>query len=516
MPLPVPSWLNSEKVGTTQMGLVSAAILDLYNVAGDFVGNAGNGVLSGFSLTALAGNPITFSVAAGIAYTSNFRQAQPSGNVSMANGDTTNHRYDIVALLYAATAGTDLNGYPTQLNNATYVVVPGTASSTPTLPALPSSNYVQVAWVDVPPAATLANQCTIHNSYQYTLRTLADLSVHISTDVRTGSPHGVQATSAGGTEVNRLAYTDGAGAVGAVKGGGQWFTGIYPGDPTDGFIISSQNGPSATDGMYLEYQPPTKSGATNTRKQLNITGPGAVPLDQFNVSATIATFGGAVKSQNGVNLGPGAAPPAPDVHSDGASIYIEALAGYIFIRPQGYGIGTNASAFDPNGRLGVNTTAPQYTLDVNGDIHTAAAVRAGTGIFGFLNDGGGQGRGFGTPGSVTGNAWACTDGSGAVGLANLAKALQNAGVTIYVDSGVTTAFNTGQNGNISTSPTITFAKPFTQPPFVVGTVLTSDTPDTLSLYLSSRTATTCQFKTKIVFGSTQPMNVQILWLAIGS
>ncbi|MFB0846839.1 hypothetical protein [Paenibacillus oleatilyticus] len=54
-----------------------------------------------------------------------------------------------------------------------------------------------------------------------------------------------------------------------------------------GYLSFVSNGPTGSDGGYIQYVPP---GTGNTKKQLNITGLGTVPLDLFKVIASQYAF----------------------------------------------------------------------------------------------------------------------------------------------------------------------------------------------------------------------------------
>ena len=81
-----------------------------------------------------------------------------------------------------------------------------------------------------------------------------------------------------------------------------------------------------------------------------------------------------IYSHSGLLLGPGAPGAGPDIHSDGTNLYIETNgAGNIYLRPQGYGIGTNAARLDSGGNLtlaGGLTVAGTTTL--SGAVNTGS------------------------------------------------------------------------------------------------------------------------------------------------
>lgn len=380
MATPVPTWVSQELVGTVQLQLLSDAHRDTHNNFTDLLGNNGDAVITGFALSSASGHPINFNTQAGTVHISGFRLPINAGNVTFNDGDTTNHRYDIVAVHYTNSTGTDSNGYPTSVDSATLVTITGTPSGTPVLPALPDATYVQVAWVDVPPGATAASQCTPHNVYGVSFYPFFTVAGHINASLLNSNVHGVQASGPGAAGNQNLALQD-----------------------SSGFVYGSYH-----------------------------VGSGGQADGNF-------------KAVNGVAFGSGYGGVVPDIHSDGVSLVLEANAGNIYLRPQG-ATNTNASLLDSSGRLGIKTVSPSYDLDVNGTMH------ASTGILGLLNDGGGTGRAFGTPGSITANSWVCAAADGSVGLAQAAQSLINGHKIAVGKSGNFTV--PGQNGVTSWSVTL--------------------------------------------------------------
>lgn len=343
-----------------------------------------------------------------------------SGTVSLANG-SSNPRFDlIVAVNSTASAVNPTTGNPTVYNTSALGVIQGTAAALPTIPALTASNYAQVGYVLVPPLVNSIINCTLYSQTTSPnsigpIATIPSIMTHISTSILTSVVHGAQATSAGGQEVNRLAYTGLRGGVGALEG--RWYANGSGNTPaTDGFIFPNNNGPSGTDGMFLQYQIPTSG--TNTSKKINISYSGGTNLDLFKIYAASTEFtnsvlidaggetitagdllvnsgkiqgssnfistSGYVYGSFGFVLGPNDPGYGPDIHSDGTNLYLETNgAGNLYFRPQGHATNTNAASLLSTGIFTING----HSALVGNQATTQLKVQAGNTAIVTVNNG---------------------------------------------------------------------------------------------------------------------------------
>ena len=441
------TWPLGLKVQPVQMSTQTAAVRELASWMQALLSNNGNAVMSGFGIAPSgSGSPIQYSVGSGILFLSGYWQSISGVTLSFNNNsDASNHRLDAIVGQYGQVSGTDSANNTTTVDTFTITKVQGAPATPALLPTL-GANQVLLGWIDLAPNAASTANCTVNQPSTIYSRTLSDLSAHINASILTSSVHGVQATSAGGTEASRLAQTDTSGNVGRAKA-------LAAGTVAAGDL--------SVNGRILGQ------AAAGTGDVLLIGNDSK--LVDTNDTSMCGLYGQVAATQGGLRLG-------------NAGAYL-------------FGNGAN---------LGVNTTGPSYTLDVNGTLH------ASTGILGVLNDGGGTGRGFGTPGSVTANVFPVTDSNGAVGLAN---AVRNGGVTLKMASG-RIASQTWPNGGTRTTISLP-AGLFSTTPSIVLTPTGLPLSPNEYFFLGTQNESATQFDA-IIVTTNNVAAFGVAWAAIGT
>ena len=115
----------------------------------------------------------------------------------------------------------------------------------------------------------------------------------------------------------------------------------------------------------------------------------AYPLD---VAGSVRATGPA-RLDSGVIFGMTSQAQAPGIHADGASLYLEANQGSLYLRPHGTGDNTNAAVLTAAGQLGIGTLTPQASalLDVAGTVHCTGLLLGGSmNLSGAIYDSSGQ------------------------------------------------------------------------------------------------------------------------------
>jgi hypothetical protein len=170
-------------------------------------GNA-NMLISGCALSAAAGMGV--NVAAGQATANGVILPIGANTVTLAAGNTQ-PRYDVIYALLGTTVGSNgTSGQPTAADSATLGVTTGTPAGSPTVPALPSANYVQLGTVYVPANATTSAGCTLNSQVtapnaQGPLKTLVDLLVHVAANVTNAvTVHGIRQGAGNGFDADMV------------------------------------------------------------------------------------------------------------------------------------------------------------------------------------------------------------------------------------------------------------------------------------------------------------------------
>lgn len=213
-----PRWPLGLKVMPVEMIMGTTSIREIASWMQALLSNNGNAVMSGFGITPSgSGSPIQYSVGSGILFLSGYWQSVPGVILSFNNNsDASNHRLDAIVGQYGTTTGTDSNNNIYDIDTFTITKVQGTPATPALLPTL-GANQVLLGWIDLSPSAASTGNCTVNQPASIYSKTLSDLSTHINASILTAAVHGVQATSAGGTESSRLAQTDTNGNVGSAK-----------------------------------------------------------------------------------------------------------------------------------------------------------------------------------------------------------------------------------------------------------------------------------------------------------